>query len=402
VPEAAIAQREGTSFAAGDRTVVCGLALGWEMADLYAAPGSAAPNAASPGRLPPVGELGSHQRLQGGIARIAMLARQALGDLAVPSTEALRALKPGDPVASRQALHEFHVALATALAATGTAAPQAYDLGRSLADICRDPSDLSELMARLDTRAVVPIQGRLADLSTKLPPHAAAAVAATLEQWCRWTIDARARESMDDVRGALSRQGTLWRALLTGDKDATEMLDPDTVIAASVRHASKLGTLIRGLAGAYLPAVGLLTVVSGLLVYAIVVQSGIATVVAALGALGATLMVIRKALELTVTDTMAELRRRLWGAELDAAVAQSILRLPPRTPPPPHPKSTPVQPIVVPEPETKTGLTQRIERALHVTRSARAQGFRVPASGPAGTASQPPQDGAGANGKPAP
>ena len=37
-------------------------------------------------------------------------------------------------------------------------------------------------------------------------------------------------------------------------------------MAASVRHASRLGTLIRGLAGAYLPALGLAALATLLLV----------------------------------------------------------------------------------------------------------------------------------------
>ena len=84
---------------------------------------------------------------------------------------------------------------------------------------------------------------------------------------------------MTDVRAALRRQSELWRALLSGDKDARQMIDPDTVVAASVRHASRLGTLIRGLAGAYLPALGLAACATLLLVYAILFHNGIATVV---------------------------------------------------------------------------------------------------------------------------
>ncbi len=73
--------------------------------------------------------------------------------------------------------------------------------------------------------------------------------------WKGLTVESRARESesMNGVRGALARQGDLWRALLTGE-DARQMLGPDTFVAAPVRHASRLGTLIRGLAGAFLPA----------------------------------------------------------------------------------------------------------------------------------------------------
>lgn len=170
---------------------------------------------------------------------------------------------------------------------------------------------------------------------------------------------------MTDVRAALMRQAELWRALLSGDKDARQMIDPDTVVAASVRHASRLGTLIRGLAGAYLPALGLAACATLLLVYAILFQNGIATVVGALGAVAATLIVLRRVVSLTVGNTIDELREDLWSVELDAAVAQSILRLPARAAAAPRPR-----PMLAPPPqETQTqkvqaGITKRVERAL--------------------------------------
>jgi hypothetical protein len=71
-----------------------------------------------------------------------------------------------------------------------------------------------------------------------------------------------------------------------GEKDAREMLDPDTVVAASVRHATRLGTLIRGLTGAYLPALAALVLSVILLLWTIVDQTGIATVIAAPGRAG--------------------------------------------------------------------------------------------------------------------
>jgi hypothetical protein len=269
-----------------------------------------------------------------------------------------------------------------------------------LADICREPSDLSSLIDRLEPQRLLPIEGRLADLSSRLPPHAAAAVAATLEQWKDWTIDARARESMDGVRGALARQGLLWRALLTGEKEADQMVDPDTFVAASVRHASRLGTLIRGLAGAYLPAVLLLAVPTVLVLWVIVSGSAIATVIAALGALAAALLVVRKCVSLTVEETIAELRGPLWGAEMDAAVAQSVLRLPPSAPAAAkRPKFSLAKPPAAGERPT---ITQRVERTLHVTHSAQRQGFRVSASGPDSAAAPQADEDASANGNHAP
>ena len=385
---------------AGDPAVVAALELGWEMADLYAGRGPRSQGGALPAMLPAAPELFSPEA---GLQRVATLIGRALGDSGVdevPSVDAAREVAADDTVAWRKALLGLHTGLTTSLGAHEPTSLGAYEVGRALADTCREPRDLSELIQRLDAPSLLSVEGRLADLSSRLPPHAAPAVAATLAQWKAWTGDARARENLDEVRGALARQGALWRALLTGEKDARQMLDPEMVIAASVRHASRLGTLIRGLAGAYLPASGLLALVSALLVYVVLVQSPVATVVAALGALAGALIVLRKVVSLTVVETIEDLRGGLWGAEIDAAVAQSILRLPPHPAPTPRAKpasvpTTPGQPQPV-----RVRLAHRVERALHVTRSARAQGFRVPASGPASAAPEAPPEEPDATEKP--
>jgi hypothetical protein len=375
----------------GDPVVVSALALGWEMADLYAAREVGGPNPELPETLPGIGGLSHRQTVHATLLRIRTLIRQALGGavsdtITLPSAQVLGELPEGNQPAWGQALYDLHVQVCGALRASGDAPMYAYDAGRSLAELCQRPKDLSELMDRLEGANVIPIQGRLADLATQLPAHSASAVSATLEQWRRWTADARARENMNDVRAALTRQAELWRALLSGDKDARQMIDPDTVVAASVRHASRLGTLIRGLAGAYLPALGLAACATLLLVYAILFHNGIATVVGALGAVVATLIVLRRVVSLTVGNTIDELREDLWSAELDSAVAQSILRLPARAAVAPRPQPA----LAAPPPETQTqkvhaGITNRVERALRVTRNARAQGFHMPASGPTST-----------------
>jgi hypothetical protein len=393
----------GAGARGGDPIVIASLALGWEMADLYAARRLDGAVPELPETLPGIGRMTSRQTVHASLLRIRVLIRRVLepataDTITVPSSHILGELPEGDEPAWGQALYDLHVQLTGALRAAGDAPLHAYDVGRSLGEICRDPDDLSALIDRLDAATVVPIQGRLADLASVLPAHAAAAVSATLEQWQRWTGAARAREDIREVRGALRRQGELWRALLSGDKDARQMIDPDTVVAASVRHASRLGTLIRGLAGAYLPALGLAALATLLLVYAILFHNGLATVLGALGAVAATLIVLRRVVSLTVGNTIDELRDGLWSAELDSAVAQSILRLPPTTPvpvapapvaPPPAPVAPPPAPrVTVPETQTQkvqAGIANRVERALHVTRNAHAQGFHVSASGPAVT-----------------
>ncbi len=368
--------------------MLAALALGWEMAELYAPPRIVMAAGHDPDHLPAVTELSAPERIRVASARLAALTDRALGPRSGegrPGVLALRDVAGGEPEVWRRTIHALHVELITALEARDGTLARAYDLGRSLAETSRDPVNLTTLLDRLEPDRLLAIEAALADLSSMLPPHSAAPVAATLEQWRAWSTDARAREDLDGVRGALARQRALWRALLCGEKHAREMLDPDTVVAASVRHASRLGTLIRGLTGAYLPALAALVLSVALLLWTIVDQTGIATVIAALGALAATMIGIRKSLALTAQDTIDELRVALWNAELDAAVAQSILRLPPA---PVAERRSRLPLGKAPAPTARPGLGQRLERALHVTTSAREQGLPVAASGPASAAPQ--------------
>lgn len=389
----------------GDPRVTTAVALGWELSDLYCERRAGPGEPALPDTLPGLRELAPRQRVQAGIARASVLIDRVLALLPEgawrPSADPLREVPEDDAGAWARAVYDLHVQLVTALQAHDVTLTlfHAYDLGRALADTCREPEDLSSLIDRLEPERLLGIESRLADLSSRLPPHAAAAVAATLQQWKGWTVEARARESMAGVRGALARQSALWRALLTGEKDARQMLDPDSYVAASVRHASRLGTMIRGLAGAYLPAAAVLALVTILVLWVIVAGSAIATVIAALGALAATLVVIRKCVALTLEDTIAELRVQLWGAEIDAAVAQSVLRLPAAAPAAKRPKLALAKSAVDGE---RTTITQRVERALHVTHSAKRQGLRVPASGPETAAAPQVDESASANGNHAP
>ena len=156
----------------GDPTVIAALALGWEMADLYAVRDVSAVAPPLTETLPAADELGPRQQVRAAVARIRALLGDVLDDpgaVTVPSTHALGELPEGEGPAWSQTLLDFHLEVSTALRAIGLAPWHAYDLGRSLAELSRDPEDLSELMDRLDAPAVLPLQARLADLSSRLP-----------------------------------------------------------------------------------------------------------------------------------------------------------------------------------------------------------------------------------------
>jgi hypothetical protein len=234
---------------------------------------------------------------------------------------------------------DLHLLVVVELRAIDMGLFHAYDLGRGLSDICRRPARIVDLAQRFERHRVTELQGRLADLSTRLPDHAAAAVSATLPEWTKWVVVEPSlypqKRRAAQIRSSLTRQGTLWRALLTGEKDGRQMLGPQDFVSAALRLARELGGLIRGLLGVYRFAVGLVALATIAVIGTAVASAGTASVIASLGALAASLGVTRKGIDLTIREAIDELRVRIWGAELDKAVAVEILRLPYLEPPAP-------------------------------------------------------------------
>ena len=322
----------------GDPSTISALALGWEMSRLYGTP---KPRSGTlrvlPSELPSESELRVGQRTRAGIAKVEYLISQILHDTwstgeQAPSVSPLRNDAGGEANRWKRLVFDLHVLLVVELRAIDMGLFHAYDLGRSLSDTCRRPVKVADLAERFEEHRVNAIQGRLADLRTRLPAHAAAAVAATLPEWTKWVVESNpkrpTKERAAEIRGTLTRQGTLWRAVVTGEKDCRQMLDPNDFISAALRLASKLGGLIRGLLGVYRFAVGLVVLATIAVIATAAASAGTASVVASLGVLAASLGVTRKGIDLTTEEAIGELRSRLWGAELDVAVAGAILRLP--------------------------------------------------------------------------
>lgn len=106
---------------------------------------------------------------------------------------------------------------------------KAYRLGVALASTTLSPESDGELDRSFGTRAIE-IRTALADLASVMRPHASRAVALSLRTWESWAADPEldgkplASDDWAAVRCALRRQGQLWRALLSGEKDGIDML----------------------------------------------------------------------------------------------------------------------------------------------------------------------------------
>jgi hypothetical protein len=215
----------------------------------------------------------------------------------------------------------FQTSLVVAMLADDVRLAKAYGVGRQLNLIAYDdpPADLG-------SDAVTGVVDALDDLTTALPPHVGRAVANSLRAWqvASPTPDASVREA----------QCELWRIVLTGEKRATEVLEPENYIDAAENLAVKLRATATVLLRQYAPWVVLIAVllIGGAIVLLFVhgttsrTAAGLSSVLVALG-------LSWKGVGSTLGKLAGQLEGPLWGAEIDGAVTEAItLEVP--TPPP--------------------------------------------------------------------
>jgi hypothetical protein len=178
----------------------------------------------------------------------------------------------------------------------------------------------------------VSVKNWLADLASVLPPHASRAAALSLRTWEFWAAEpTQDGEPLDwskkgaGVCAALHRQGELWRALLAGEKSAPDMLDTNHYLRAAsalvAALSSSIWSFLRPLA---IPlAVAILLLGGGVALLLLTGTAGqvVGAIAAAAGAVGITGAGLRARLGKAATY----LEDRLWGAELDLAIAEAVL-----------------------------------------------------------------------------
>lgn len=319
--ETAAAQfREST---VGDRRVMVAFALGWQMAEVYRPDRRSGSDPAAALDLPGISRLSSAElqamglfQIQAGITKL----RDAICDagLDVPDAERFgeRVRSLDDPHARGQAIRDFHVTLLATLTAADFRLGKAYGLGRALADTTRLPADWR---AELATYRVATLAGWIRELASALPPHAAHPVAQSLEAWSRWAQSAESRDTR-----TLAAQGRLWRSLLSGEKQATDVLESSDYLRAGEGMLQRTAALSARFLRHYWWLVLLALVLLGLGVWLIVgpgsgVAAGFggATIFASLG-------LSWKGIGGSLGTAGARIEQPLWQAELDHAVYERI------------------------------------------------------------------------------
>ncbi len=310
------------------------VALGWQMAELYHAtlelehPGApaAAGHEAAARDLPGVGKLLPEEKQWLRMAQLLHGLRflaSATGDgglegLCAEVREAVaRKRMPDD-------LRELHVELLSALTVADFRLGKAYSLGRALCEVCRESQSNDALEHHLGEQHLAKLIAWCADLKSVLPDHAGQAVADSLRRWQSW---GRQRPwtliEPSDFDRRLSRQGERWRAILTGEKNARDLLTVNTYIQAGEELLSDAGRVTASFVKRFsIPiALAVLLVVGGLV--AIVVFGGNA-VIGGLASIATGLGLSWKTATPTLSKLGGELSGPLWEAELDAAITVAV------------------------------------------------------------------------------
>jgi hypothetical protein len=279
------------------------------------------------------------------------------------------------PAQLQAAVAELHRQLLVTLTTTDFRLGKAYGLGRALAETAllpdaRNPQTFQRLFARY---RLANLLSWLADLKSVFPPHAAEAVRGSLQAWVAWSeapalrpaLDGLPRASDAEVNGrarrrtaagswfsrhpsetqtrpvdwgsagdresvirALHRQGQLWRAILSGEKDGLDLLTADDYVWAADQLLGHLRRLTLGFLRRFwitTSAVALVVVAAVVTVVAIrAVSTTVAAVLTAAGAIGITW----KGAASGLGRVLAQAQRPLWDSELDVAVARAVTLMP--------------------------------------------------------------------------
>jgi hypothetical protein len=351
------------SPATTDPLVSAAFVLGWHMAELYERHLPA--DERQPPDLPGLGSLTEEQRTAIVIEQIAAGVEQLKDPIAKSGLDPVDvsglAAAHGTEADNDQVL-KLHLQLLGELTAADFRLGKAYGLGRALADSCREPSDADGLATELAPYRIANLLQWLDDLGSAFPPHAANSVAKSLmrwrdalhppstnslppsasgwektraklakllAQWGHWQGRDSIAAPVDakDAIVTLRRQGDLWRALLSGEKQGTDMLETENYLDAARRLSVRAAAIARGVI-IRMPLLALLVLaLVGVGVWLLVegssahLAAGVASILAAFG-------LTWKGFGGTLGKLAGRLEQPLWDAALDEVIADAITLLP--------------------------------------------------------------------------
>jgi hypothetical protein len=264
------------------------------------------------------------------------LCQQRLWELQLGGLEANLSRLPRIKEVIQQEVWDLHVEVLEALTVADFRLGKAYGLGRALAETAMVPigmppdqrtsvyPDLFEV-GRLER-----IGNWISEVKTSFGAHAAYAVQGSLERWGDWVRTADVAQR--DPAAALSHQGRVWRGLLTGEKQAVDLLNAMDYVGAAIALLKRISQLAQRFVWSGYGI--LIAVVVALVVGAVIGISDIGSL-SETGKLAAQLVTAVAALGLSTKGVMSTLGKivakaegPLWDSELDESCAIAATRLP--------------------------------------------------------------------------
>ncbi len=379
---------DGSEASAVDPVASACLGLGWRMEELFSqfeVP-ERPPRAYDLGYLPGLSKLTSYDWQRLGLDQVDFVVSQVTAKVGTPTAAALSfttdargklqaTIEDADGAAARRqeyraALSKLHVDLLITLTAAGSSYGKAYGLGRALADTTCPQQTPDQLAKAFESHRIGQLYVWLDELASVLPPHAARAVAQSLDWWQQAVTAAAAGSKLStssmpasyvssqdsrpgrwkqatasltshrqgartsqtepppvgSLAAAVARQGALWRGVLDGDKLCTDLLTPQDYLRAGDRLARHYVDLVgRALRTTpWLLLLLLLLLAAVVLVLVFIPGSAVARTATGVATIAGTFAAIWKVIRTRVAPIAAQLERPLWGAELNTATAEAV------------------------------------------------------------------------------
>jgi hypothetical protein len=314
------------------------VSLGWLMAGLYRdATRQPTRKPSLPDTLPSLSRLGDGRRTEFSIAQVeASLLRLGLPGTGAPSTDALNKVfesKESDREEVKREVYRLHLAILRETTAADPALGKAYGLGRALADTCPDAIEKQAMIKQLNRYRLDELGRWLADLSSRLPDHSSRAVRISMT---RWKIEAKEGESsplfakgdIGQVHRALDRQVQIWRSLLTGEKQAKDMLDTSGYAQAVSFAVRDNRQLVFRYVWSFLPFVTLALAVLAAGIWGLATYEQTSKVIASSVAVAGGLGLSWKGAASTLGRLAGEIEGAIWEGSVDLVVADAITQPP--------------------------------------------------------------------------
>jgi len=325
--------------------VTTSFAFGWQMARLYTGPMSSAAEPQLKEDLPGLSDLPAAQLVKLGLAQADMALSRLktfVGDAPLPTTDAVReeaAKSPPGRDAVRRAILDLHIAVLVQLMAADYRLGKAYGLGRAMADTCASAhGDETErrqaLQHHLEPHRALVLLAWLDDLKTVFPAHASQGVADSLQRWERWAGSAGLATAdpatVNSTTRVLHRCGQAWRAVLSGEKMATDLLEVSDYVTAARGTLARAAEIARALALRLWMPLAVAGVLIGIGIWLIIANHSTAQVLAGLGTIAGGLGITWRSAAGSLEHLSLDLVRPLWGAQIDGVVAARLTPVPQR------------------------------------------------------------------------